>query len=166
MKRIVFFLLSIIGIAVILRFYQLGSVPVSPDWDETALGYNAYSILKTGRDEYGNFLPLTIRSFDDYKPPLYVYLTVPSVALFGLSVWSTRLPSALMGVLAVVGVYFLAKELFGFGFQVGGLKTKVNETGNTLTRNPQTIQPIALLSALLLALSPWHVVLHLSPISV
>lgn len=132
MKKTLLSLLVILAIAAGLRFYRLGNVPPSPDWDEAALGYNAYSILKTGRDEYGTFLPLSIRSFDDYKPPLYVYLTVPSVALFGLSVWSTRLPSAVMGILAVLGTYFLVKEL--------------------LKNNGY-----ALLSAFLLAISPWSI---------
>jgi len=130
----------VILIAGFFRLYQLGNVPPSPDWDEAALGYNAYSILKTGKDEYGTFLPLSIRSFDDYKPPLYTYLTVPSVLFFGLSPWSTRLPSAIMGILAVLGTYFLVKELFSF--------SKNKELG---TKN------LPLLSALLLALSPWHI---------
>ena len=51
----------IVLIAGFFRLYQLGDVPPSPDWDETALGYNAYSISKTGKDEYGTFLPLSIR---------------------------------------------------------------------------------------------------------
>ena len=132
MKKIIL-LLAIIGVAVFLRFWQLGSVPNSLDWDETALGYNAYSILKTGRDEYGNFFPLSIRSFDDYKPPLYVYLTIPSVALFGLSPWSTRLPAAVMGVLAVLGAYVLVREIF------------------------KKSSSIPVISAALLAISPWHI---------
>src|SRR5258706_2824182 len=93
--------LVILVIASLLRFWQLGSTPPSPDWDEAALGYNAYSVLKTGRDEYGTWFPLSLRSYDDYKPPLYMYLTIPPVAIFGLNVWSTRLASAIMGVLAV-----------------------------------------------------------------
>ncbi|MCJ7740040.1 hypothetical protein MUP32_01830, partial [Candidatus Microgenomates bacterium] len=60
-------LMAIFLLAFILRFWQLGSVPQSLDWDEASLGYNAYSIMKTGRDEYGSFLPLSIRSFGDYK---------------------------------------------------------------------------------------------------
>ena len=88
MKHTWIVLFFIVFLAAVLRLWNLGLTPPSPDWDETALGYNAYSILKTGRDEYGTFLPLSIRSFDDYKPPLYVYLTVPSVAvlvfLYGL----------------------------------------------------------------------------------
>lgn len=130
MKKIL--LLAILLLAIILRFWQLGKVPVSPDWDEAALGYNAYSILKTGKDEYGTFLPRSLRSYDDYKPPLYVYLAIPSVAAFDLSTWSVRLPSAVMGVLAVIGTYFLVLELF---------KKNTN---------------YALISSFLLAISPWH----------
>ena len=112
-KRIVILLIITI-IAVLLRFWQLGQVPPSPDWDEAALGYNAYSILETGRDEYGTLLPVILRSFDDYKPGLYGYLTVPSIWLFDLNVWAVRLPSALIGSLTVVMSYFLVIELFLF----------------------------------------------------
>ena len=151
MKYIYKFLLlfSIIMVAIVLRFWQLGAVPVSPDWDEVSIGYNANSILKTGRDEYGTFLPMSIRSFGDYKPPLYTYLTVPSVALFGLSVWSTRLPSAVMGVLAVIGVYFMVREL---------LKDTEQKTINNKQENGILfIAYCPMLSAALLAISPWHI---------
>lgn len=134
MKRII--LVSILILAAFLRFWNLGEVPPSPDWDEAALGYNAYSILKTGRDEYGTFLPVTLRSYDDYKPPLYMYLTIPSIAIFGLNTWAVRLPSAVMGVLAVLGTFYLVKEIFS-GFS---LSTKLSA-----------------LSSFLLALSPWHI---------
>lgn len=129
MKKICFAMILIL--AVLLRFWQLGKVPPSPDWDETAIGWNAYSILKTGRDEYGVKFPLTFRSFDDYKPPLYFYLTVPSVALLGLNVFAVRLPSAIFGVIAVIATYFLVKILFK-------------------NRN------LALLSMFFMAISPWH----------
>lgn len=126
-----YLLLLIICIAFVLRFYHLGINPPSLDWDETAHGYNAYSILKTGRDEYGYKLPLFFRSFDDYKPPLYTYLVVPSIALFGLNDFAVRFPSALLGILAVLFTYFMVFELF---------------------KN----RKIALFSALFLAISPWH----------
>lgn len=135
-------LIVIVILASFLRLWQLGVVPPSPDWDEAALGWNAYSILKTGRDEYGTWFPLSLRSYDDYKPPLYVYLTVPSVAVFGLSVWSVRLPSVVMGVLAVIGTYFLAEELIGL--------TDDKEKTRLLKWMP-------LISSGLLAISPWHI---------
>src|SRR3989344_2150759 len=105
-------LLIIVILATILRFYQLGQNPPSLDWDETAHGYNAYSILKTGRDEYAYKLPLYFRSFDDYKPPIYTYLVVPSVAVFGLNDFAVRFPSALLGVLAIIFTYLMVFELF------------------------------------------------------
>lgn len=131
-KKTLFFLVLIILLGIVLRFWQLGQVPVSPDWDEAALGYNAYSILQTGRDEYGKFLPLVLRSFDDYKPALYAYLTIPSVLIFGLSTFAVRLPSAFSGVIAVIALFFLVRELF-------------------------KKDSIALMSALFLAISPWHI---------
>lgn len=125
----------VVLLAAFLRFYQLGSNPPSLDWDEASLGYNAYSILKTGKDEYGNTLPLSIRSFNDYKPPAYVYLTVPAIALFGLNEFSVRLPSAIAGIISVIVLFHLVLELF---------KSEKNKF------------LIATTSALLLAISPWH----------
>ncbi len=132
MKKIL--IIFIFLLAFILRFWQLGSNPPSLDWDEASLGYNAYSILKTGRDEYGNFLPLSIRSFNDYKPPLYTYLTTIPVAMFGLNEFSTRFISALFGILTIIIAYFLIKELF-----------------------PNKSFIFYLLSFIFFALSPWHI---------
>lgn len=107
-----YLLVLIIILAAVMRLYQLGRNPPSLDWDEASLGYNAYSILKTGKDEFGRFLPISIRSFEDYKPALYTYLTVPMVYLFGLNEFAVRLPSAILGVLTVLVVYFLIREIF------------------------------------------------------
>jgi 4-amino-4-deoxy-L-arabinose transferase-like glycosyltransferase len=134
-STIVLTLVIILG--VILRFYQLSLNPPSLDWDEASIGYNAYSILKTGADEYGNKLPLSIRSFDDYKPPLYIYLTIPSIAIFGLTEFAVRLPSALLGSLTIILVYLLVKLIFN----EWSLKSR---------------ECIALLSAFFIAVSPWH----------
>ncbi|OGG07112.1 hypothetical protein A2872_02830 [Candidatus Gottesmanbacteria bacterium RIFCSPHIGHO2_01_FULL_42_12] len=123
--------LIIVVVASFLRLYKLGEVPGSLDWDEASLGWNAYSLFKTGTDEYGKALPVSIRSFNDFKPPLYVYAAIPTTAIFGLNEFSVRLPSAIAGILTVVVTYFLVKRL-----------TK-NET-------------LAILTTLLLAISPWH----------
>ncbi|RJQ25349.1 phospholipid carrier-dependent glycosyltransferase, partial [Candidatus Parcubacteria bacterium] len=102
----------IVAIAALLRLYQIGNVPPSPDWDEVSLGYNAYSIMLTGRDEYGELLPVIMRSFDDYKPALYSYFIIPFIKIFGLNTISVRLPSVVFGIIAVIATYFLTKELF------------------------------------------------------
>lgn len=111
MRKIVLLVL-IFTLGFILRFYQLGNNPPSLDWDEASLGYNAYSLLKTGKDEYGTLWPLAIRSFGDYKPPLYTYLSIFPILIFGLNEFSTRFISALFGSLAIVIGYLLVKELF------------------------------------------------------
>jgi len=98
MKQLIYskyLLVLILFIAALLRLGNLGGNPPGLTPDEAALGYNAYSILKTGRDEYGQILPVVFKSFGDYKPELYVYLTVPSVAIFGLTEFAVRFPSAL-----------------------------------------------------------------------
>ena len=82
-------LIIILIAAFFLRLYHYNYPPLL--WDEAALGYNAYSILHTARDEYGQFLPLIFKSFGDYKPGLYVYLTLPFVAIFGLNPLAVRL---------------------------------------------------------------------------
>lgn len=86
--------------------------PHSLNWDEVSHGYNAYSILKTGADEWGERLPLIFRAYGDYKLPVYVYLTTITESLFGLSNLTVRLPSILAGTGTVLFSYFLASHLF------------------------------------------------------
>lgn len=150
MKRKNLFLGLILFLAFFLRFYQLGQVPCSPDWDEAALGYNAYSLLKTGRDEYGQRLPLILRSFDDYKPAIYAYLIIPFLKIFGLNIFSVRLPAAFLGTLAVFLTYFLVKELFN---KKNNLNILISQSRQTRSQYPNILPEVA---ALLLALSPWH----------
>lgn len=126
-------ILLILAFSLLLRLVNISSVPPSLTPDEAALGYNAYSILKTGRDEHGAFLPIIFKSFGDYKPGLYVYADVPFMALFGLNETSTRLPSVIAGTLAVLMLYLIIKELF---------------------KN----EKLALFSAFFLSVMPWHII--------
>lgn len=105
-------LLIILLVASVLRLWNLGNIPPHLRNDEAALGYNAYSILNTGKDEHGEFLPIIFQSFGDWKMGLYVYLTVPFVAILGLSEVAVRLPSALAGIAAVFFMYGVSLELF------------------------------------------------------
>lgn len=133
MKKV--FLILIVVLAFFLRICRLAEYPAGLNADEAAIGYNAYSLLQTGKDEFGHPWPINFQSFNDYKPGLYFYLVLPLVKVLGLNEWAVRLPSALLGFLTVILVYFLVKELFSSSWQ-------------------------ALLAAALLAVSPWH--LHFS----
>lgn len=132
----------IVIVAVFLRFYSLSTIPVSLSHDEVAIGYNAYSILQTGKDEYGNAFPMLFRSFEDYKLPGYVYSTVVSEKIFGLSEFSVRFPSAFFGVLTVLFMYLFVKTLFS-------ISEKEKKSSHS--------EHIALIAAFFLAISPWHV---------
>ena len=139
MKRQYLILILIILLAAFLRFWQLGENPPSLTWDEAAWGYNAYSLGIDGKDEFGRFLPLNyLESFGDFKPPMYAYLDIIPVKLFGLNEFATRFPSAFFGVLTVLITYFLTKRIFW---------------------NSRSRETYALLSALFLAISPWHILL-------
>lgn len=105
-------LVIIILSALLLRVFELDKFPAGFNADEAAIGYNAYSIINTGRDEYGGILPLNFKSFGDYKPGLYFYFVVPFVAILGMNEWAVRLPSALLGTGMVILIYFLSKEIF------------------------------------------------------
>lgn len=123
----------ILIMAAVLRLWNLGGNPPHLTPDEASLGYNTYSILKTGRDEYGEILPFVFKSFGDYKPGLYVYTALPSIFVFGITEFATRFPSALAGIIAIWLLYQIVKLLF-----------------------PDK-KYLAEFSSLLLAISPWHI---------
>ncbi len=140
-------LLSIVLLGLWLRFYKLGEIPNGLYQDETAIGYNAYSLIRTGKDEHNTSWPQYFKSFGDYKLPVYVYLTALSVKLFGLSGWSVRLPSALFGTLTIVVLYLFMKEL------CRNQKLPSVDFGRGSWGIPET-------TAFFLTLNPWH--LHYS----
>lgn len=139
LKKTYLILCCIVLIAGLFRFIALGSNPPFLNWDEVAWGYNAYALGLNARDEFGRFLPYTyLESFGDYKPPVYAYLTVLPVKIFGLNAFATRFASALCGTLTVLITYFLVKRLFP--------KSKNKNW-------------YGLAAAGVLAISPWHIML-------
>lgn len=97
-------LLLIVAAGFALRLVAINFLPASLNWDEVSLGYNAYSLLKTGRDEWGTILPTIFRAYGDYKLPIYIYLST-------LSPFFVRLPSIVFGTLLIVVTYLLGRRL-------------------------------------------------------
>lgn len=128
-------LVCITVLGFLLRFYLLGDVPVGFHRDEAFLGYNAYSLLKTGQDMTGKWFPLHFEAFL-YSPGGYSYAAIPFIFLFGLSEFSVRCASAFWGSLSIPLLYFVIKEVL-----------KGNKDASL----------IGVLSALFLAISPWHI---------
>jgi 4-amino-4-deoxy-L-arabinose transferase-like glycosyltransferase len=132
MKYFKIYFIFIVIIGFLLRFYNLSTIPGSLNPDEAAIGYTSYSFLMSGADEHGKFLPLTTQSFGDWKLPLYSYIGVAPVALFGLNEFSVRFASMFSGVIGIILIYFISIQFFGK-------------------------KSLALISALFFAISPWNI---------
>lgn len=130
----------ILIIAIGLRIYKLDIIPPSLNWDEAAIAWNGYSIGQTHLDEYGTKFPLVFRSFGDYKAPGLIYILAVLSRIFGLSVWTVRLPVALAGISVVVLCFLLAKEI-----------------GRLLKLSKEEKQMYPILSMGLIALNAWGI---------
>lgn len=106
-----FFCVILLLVATFLRLWQLESLPGELHRDEASIGYNAYSILLTGHDEYGVSWPFNFRAFGEYKLPGLIYATVPFIQWFGLNEWAIRLPTALAGILTLPVLFWCIREL-------------------------------------------------------
>ncbi|MCL4364312.1 glycosyltransferase family 39 protein [Patescibacteria group bacterium] len=107
---ILVFIISLLSVGLFL--YRLTASPPSLNADEAANGYDAYSILKTGKDQYGNFLPLRFKSFGDYKLPLLTYLAIPFIKIFGLNELGIRMVNLPFVFLFPIVAFLLSNELF------------------------------------------------------
>lgn len=137
MKRSAFLFCLVLGLALALRVYRLATDPPHLYWDEAAIGYNAYAIGQTGKDEWGRDWPVMFRSFGDQKLPGYIYVTAAVVKVLGATDLAVRLPSALAGTGLVAVVFFLVRELGVWDKVVRGKK-------------------VALLASFFVAVSGWN----------
>ncbi len=137
-KKSTVILLLILIFASYLRLNKLDKVPVSMFGDELDAGYQAYSILKTGKDYSGNFMPIHMQSLAEWRTSLYLYSIVPTVAVFGITPLGVRLPAALFGILGVWALYLLVKELVD----------RINK---------KELRYLPIVAAFVLTISPWHI---------
>lgn len=133
MKQRRWFIFAIVALGVFLRTYQFPDNPPGLYVDEAYAGYDAFSILHTGMDQWGVRLPVYFISSSAGQSVMYSYLTIPFVWVFGLSRFSIRLLSLFVGILTLPLLYVAVKQLVG--------------------------QPAAILSTLLLSIMPWHVMI-------
>lgn len=162
-------LLAVILAALALRSFDLNRLPNGLHWDEMDTGYQAYSLLRTGRDYFGRSLPFFTHSFADWRTPVFIYSAVPSVALFGLSSTSVRLPAVVWSVLSLLALYVLANRAFAslsqlrFGswsLNIGHIATLLLAASPWhLQYSRQSVETISLLTTLLVALSCFFVAL-------
>lgn len=122
---------ALLLLAVTVRLVALTQLPADLNQDEASSGYEAWALLNYGIDRCGNPWPVLFVSWGSGQNVLYSVLDMPFILLFGLNLFSLRLPAALLGVVAVVVFWRLARRCRG---------------------------PVCGLCALLLiAINPWHI---------
>ena len=110
-KKVILVILFLL-VAFCLRFSRLDSFPISLFADEVDVGDQAYSILKTGKDYFGNPWPVDFQSYGDWRTPFFIYSSIPAVAIFGLNELGVRFTPAFFGLLGVMAIFFLVREMF------------------------------------------------------
>ncbi len=100
----------ILALAIVLRVGFLAKSPPELFGDEVDVGYQAYSLLKTGQDIYRQTLPFYIHSLAEWRAPLLMYATVPTIAIAGLNEYGVRLPEVIFGVLGIAILFLLTKK--------------------------------------------------------
>lgn len=123
-------LFLILTLALVLRMYKLDSIPPALNRDEAGFGYEAYSLLKTARDQHGRFLPLSFELFGVWEYPVQFYLKIPFIALLGLNVFSVRFSVVAVALVTIIFGFKLADKWFN--------------------------RQLALIATALLSLSSWH----------
>lgn len=99
--------------AILLRIYRISTVPLGMHIDEAGLGLNAWSIANFGTDRYGNFMPVCPSNFYGEQSAFYTYFCALLVKLFGLNIYTLRLPGVITGILAVLFGSLLIRERWG-----------------------------------------------------
>ncbi len=132
-KHIILFAILILG--AFFRFYRLGTDPAGFHQDEVSQAYNAFSILETGKDRYGEDYPILFRSFGSYQPSVYTYITPIFIYFFGNTIFAARFTSALFGTLIIVVTYLIVK----------------------IISKKQYSEKLALMSSFVVAFSPWAI---------
>ena len=135
-KELVFWLAisAILIFGFIIRLVNLNHYPISVNQDELSNIYDGYAIAETGADRWGEKYPMILKGFGvaDYRPPMYAWLSAVTIELFGFSVSSGRLVSAILGCLSLLLLFLVARRMGGRSF--------------------------AFFALLVAALSPWHII--------
>ncbi len=116
----------------LIRGYAVSSLPPELFGDEVDVGYQAYSLLHTGRDLYGQLFPTYIHSLSEWRTPLLMYYTVPAIFIFNNTEWGVRGPEVVLGTLSPVILFLLVYQL-------------------------SHKRSLSLISSLALSLMPWHI---------
>ena len=98
-------LLIILALAAFFRLWQLNAIPPGLYPDVAINGNDALNTLQT--NNFKVFYPE-----NNGREGLFMWLIALSFSVFGVSIWSIKIVAAIIGILTVLGLYLLTKELF------------------------------------------------------
>lgn len=133
-KYTVIYLSLLTVLAITTRFIFLEKSPPGFYVDEASFGYNAISVMESGRDEHGILFPIYFKAFGEYKNPIFCYSIIPFLKIFGVSVFAVRVTSAFWGLATIILMFLVVK-------------------------NYQKNVQVAFFSSLILTLMPWHLII-------
>lgn len=117
-KHYKLFLLVILILFLFSRLYEFGILPNSVHVDEAGLAYNAFNIAYHNVDRYNNLFPIYVMNFYGGQSPIYTYLVVVLIKLFGLNLFVVRLPALVFSFVTLIFGYLIAKRIFNRSFGV------------------------------------------------
>lgn len=114
LKKSVFrgLLIAIFIVGVFVRVYGIDNMPNALNVDEASSGYDAFSIMKYGVDRNGNSYPVVLYAWGSGQSVLYSLISIPFIAIFGLTEFSMRIAMAIIGSISLIAIYFLLKNIF------------------------------------------------------
>ncbi len=118
-----------------LRLAFLGNMPGGMHQDESFVAWNAFAVYHEGMDSAGHVFPVYLADWGDGHSALYVWLTIPLVALNGghVTPFISRLPQVVVAVFTLAAAYGIVRRLLN--------------------------REVALWSLFLLAICPWHIMM-------
>lgn len=111
LSNVYILLFFILLIGIFFRVLNINNNPPRLTNDEMSIGFNAYSILKTGKDEWAKPFPLDFAAFGDHKLPGTIYTAIPFIHLLGLNSLSLRMTSIVFGLSLIPAAYWIGKVL-------------------------------------------------------
>ncbi|MFA9376731.1 MAG: glycosyltransferase family 39 protein [Lachnotalea sp.] len=115
------------------RILFLATCPGGVSQDEAFSAYDAFSLSNYGIDCFGYHYPVYNTSWGSGMSALYSWLSIPFIKIFGLNMWTMRLPQAILGIISLLILYLLMKKI--------------------------TNDKIALITLFLFSINPWHIVM-------
>lgn len=101
--------LLLMAVAFALRYYNLGHFPPGLHSDES--GSMDFALRHIYNPINGNLTIHPLRSGLDSQPVFYSYILYYSVKIFGYTITGARMTSAIIGALAVGGIFLLVDEM-------------------------------------------------------